>query len=93
MAYWGLIPELADRGAELQLIANPGEWNMSLDRWQWDYCGIWVAGPLPRPGKGITLTTHSRYGMLHPFCARRENTQSRLQVCFLHRGVRRSMSR
>ena len=30
-------------------------------------CGIWVAGPLPRPGKSITMMTHSRYGMMHPF--------------------------
>ena len=67
MAFWGLIPDLADRGVELHLIANPGEWNMSLDRWQWDSCGIWIAGPLPRPGKSITMMTHSRDGTMHPF--------------------------
>ena len=29
--------------------------------------GIWVAGPMPNPGKCITMMAHSRYGMLHPW--------------------------
>ena len=68
MAFYGLIPEMADRGVELRLIANHGKWNIAQEQWQWDYCGILVSGPMPKPGKSIDVLAHSRYGMLHP-CA------------------------
>ena len=58
---------MADRGVELSLIANHGEWNIAQERWQWDSCGIWVSGSMPKHGKCIDMTTHSRYGMVHPF--------------------------
>ena len=32
MAFWGLIPEMAERGVELHLIANHAEWNMLEDQ-------------------------------------------------------------
>jgi hypothetical protein len=67
MAFWGLIPELSDRGVEVRLIAHHAEWNIALERWQWDTCGIWVCGPMPKPGQCLTMTMHSRCGMIHPF--------------------------
>ena len=67
MAVWGFIPELAASGVELHLIALHAEWNISLDQWQWDSMGIWVAGPMPRPGKSISMMAHARYGMMHPY--------------------------
>ncbi len=77
MAFWSLFPEMADRGVELRLIAKQGEWNIAranhgerniaLELGQWDSCGIWSSGPMPKPGKSISMTTHSRYGMIRPF--------------------------
>ena len=32
MAFWGLIQEMAERGVELRLVANHGEWNIGLER-------------------------------------------------------------
>ena len=56
---------MADRGVELRLIAKQGEWNISranhgerniaLELGQWDSCGIWSSGPMPKPG---TSTIH-----------------------------------
>ena len=57
---------MAALGVELHLIANHGDWNIMHEQWQWDTRGILVAGPMPNSGKCITMTTHSRYGMLHP---------------------------
>ena len=77
MAFWSRFPEMANRGVELRLIANHGEWNIArakhsewniaLDIGQWDSCGIWSSGPMPKLGNSISMTTHSRYGMIHPF--------------------------
>ena len=67
MAFCGLITDMADRGVELRLIANHGEWNIALERWQWDSRGIWICGPMPKPGSCVSMTTHSKYGMVHPF--------------------------
>ncbi len=74
MAFWGLITEMADRGVELRLIANHGEWNIALERWQWDSCGIWLFGPMPKPGRSLSMTTHSRYGMIHSFALDAQRT-------------------
>ena len=67
MGFWGFIDEMAARGVEVRLIANHGEWNIYKDVWQWDSLGIWVSGPMPKPGKSLTMMAHSRYGMMHPY--------------------------
>ena len=51
MGFWGFIDEMAARGVEVRLIANHGEWNIYKDVWHWDSLGIWVSGPMPKPGK------------------------------------------
>ena len=66
MAIWGLIPELGVRSVEAHLVDMHGEWRVPSQQRTWDTMGVWVCGPMPKPGKRLSMETHSRYGMIHP---------------------------
>ena len=63
VAFWSLFPEMADRGVDVRLIAIQGEWNIAranhgerniaLELGQWDSCGLWSSGPMPKPRKSM----------------------------------------
>ena len=44
---------------------------------------IWAVGPMPKPGKCITMMTPARYCMMHPFALDgKENNRGYTSSCF-----------
>ena len=85
MALFGAIPEMKERGVDMHLCAVHAEYKPIQRTWKWDSMAIWVVGPIPDPGRCVTIGDHALVALFHPRQVDKtpEALQKRLCMFFL----------
>ena len=52
-----------------------------------------VSGRMPKPGTCVSMTTHSKYGMYHPFALDGKNGESWIHSCLLQQSLQNPLGR